>query len=101
MCLSDLGPVSGIDEATGTAEVDLAGRTTRVSLAPLVLEGVTVEPGDWLLVHTGLAVKVLDAAEAAGILAGREEMVTHQEPAVHETAAHETAAHEEDEADER
>lgn len=84
MCLSDLGPVLGIDADTGTAEVDLAGRVTRVSLAPLVLEGTAVAPGDWLLVHTGLAVQVLDAADAAGILASREEIASREEMTTHE-----------------
>ncbi len=74
MCLSDLGPVLSVDATRGTAEVDLAGRHRQVSLAPLVLDGASVAPGDWLLVHTGLAVEVLDAVEAAVIVANREEL---------------------------
>lgn len=75
MCLSDVGPVLRVDAFAGTAEVDLAGRSMKVSLAPLVLDGLQVTPGDWLVVHTGLAVELLDATEAARILATRAEMV--------------------------
>lgn len=84
MCLSELGPVLSIDDGTGTAEVDLAGRTSKVSLAPLVLDGTRVAPGDWLLVHTGLAVELLDAAEAAEIMANREELSRTEEDLTHE-----------------
>lgn len=84
MCLSDLGPVLSIDDEAGTAEVDLAGRTSKVSLAPLVLDGTQVEPGDWLLVHTGLAVELLDAADAAEIAASRLELSHIEEGLTHE-----------------
>ena len=56
MCLADLGPVLAVDEAAGTAEVDLGGVRRSVSLAPLVLDGRPVVPGEWVVVHTGLAV---------------------------------------------
>lgn len=74
MCLSDLGPVLCIDEPRGTAAVDLAGRTAEVSLAPLILDGVVVSVGDWLLVHTGLAIERLDPEAAAEIVAARQEL---------------------------
>lgn len=79
MCLSDVGPVLSVDDGTGFAEVGLAGRTIAVSLAPLLLEGVEVAPGDWLLVHTGLAVELLDAADAAEIVASRAELAPIKE----------------------
>jgi hydrogenase expression/formation protein HypC len=84
MCLSDLGPVLSIDGVAGIAEVDLAGRTAKVSLAPLVLDGTQVAPGDWLLVHTGLAVELLDAADAAEIVASRSELSRIEEGLTHE-----------------
>jgi hydrogenase assembly chaperone HypC/HupF len=84
MCLSDLGTVLSVDDGSGTAEVDLAGRTAEVSLAPLVLDGTKVAKGDWLLVHTGLAVELLDAAEAAEIIASREEFSRAEEDLTHE-----------------
>ena len=76
MCLSDLGPVVALDEDGATATVELAGRMRRVSLAPLVLEGRPVVPGDWLVVHTGLAVEVMDPAAAMEVVAARREMET-------------------------
>jgi hydrogenase maturation factor len=45
-----------------------------VSLALLVLEGEPVEPGDWVLVHTGFAVSLLDPAEGAELTRLRREM---------------------------
>ena len=71
MCLADLGAVVRVDAAAGSAEVDLAGRTRTVSLAPLLLDGRAVAPGDWLLVHTGLAIEVLDETDAAEIATAR------------------------------
>lgn len=87
MCLSDLGPVSSVDEVAGTAQIDLAGRTARVSLAPLLLDGLQVAPGDWLLVHTGLAVELLDAEAAAEIVASRAELLPSGEVPTHELRA--------------
>ncbi len=74
MCLSDLGPVVALDDDGATATVELEGRMRRVSLAPLVLEGRLVGPGDWLVVHTGLAVEVMDPAVAMEVVAARQEM---------------------------
>ncbi len=49
------------------AEVD--GRPRTISLAVLTLEGGAVAPGDWVLVHTGFAVRRLEPVEAAELLA--------------------------------
>ena len=75
MCLADLGPVLSVDTVAGTAEVDLAGRTKVVSLAPLVWDGRSVVAGDWLVVHTGLAVEIMDQTAAAEVVASRNEML--------------------------
>lgn len=74
MCLADLGRVLGLDDAAGTARVRLDDREIDVSLAPLVLTGATPGVGDWLVVHTGLAVEVLDPDEAERIRDARAEM---------------------------
>jgi hydrogenase assembly chaperone HypC/HupF len=74
MCLADLGPVVALETGGGFATVDLAGRLRRVCLAPLVLEDRQPRVGDWLLVHTGMAVEVLDEASALEVVAAREEM---------------------------
>jgi hydrogenase expression/formation protein HypC len=68
MCLSQVGRVTSVDEA-GLAVVEVEGLPHRVSLAPLVLDGRSVRPGDWVLIHTGLAVEVLDEADALGLIA--------------------------------
>ncbi|HEU5084527.1 MAG TPA: HypC/HybG/HupF family hydrogenase formation chaperone [Acidimicrobiales bacterium] len=72
MCFAQVGRVVALDGAAG-AIVDVDGRRRPVSLAALVLDGTTPRPGDWLLIHTGFALDVLDPADAADIAAlGRE-----------------------------
>ena len=75
MCLADLGPVLSVDDGRWQRPrwTWRVGRKV-VSLAPLVLDGHPVEPGDWLVVHTGLAVELLDETAAADVVAAREEM---------------------------
>ena len=60
-------------------EVD--GRERRISLAPIVLTGATVEVGDWVVAQTGLAVSVLDPEEAERVLAARQELFDDEEAA--------------------
>jgi hydrogenase expression/formation protein HypC len=67
VCLSDAGPVVALDGHD--ALVDLTDGRRRVSLAPLVLDGGRVAAGDWVLVHTGFAVAVVDATEGGAIQA--------------------------------
>lgn len=55
------------DRSEAVAEVD--GRRRNISLAVLTLEGGAVAPGDWVLVHTGFAVRHLEPAEADELLA--------------------------------
>lgn len=68
MCLSEVGRVTEIRDGV-EAVVDVDGWERRVSLVALVLDGQSPTPGDWLLVHTGFAVEVLDQAEALGLAA--------------------------------
>lgn len=74
MCLADVGLVLGVDERSATATVDMGGRQASVSLAPLVLTGVSPGVGDWLVVHTGLAVELLAGDDASAIRDARAEM---------------------------
>lgn len=67
MCLSEAGRVRSV--LGGEALVDVDGVTRRVSLAPIVLGGGTIAVGDWVLVHTGLAVDRLDPDDAAELSA--------------------------------
>jgi hydrogenase expression/formation protein HypC len=65
MCLSEAGLV--VTVADGRAVVDVDGITKEISLAPIVLDGRQVGPGDWVLLHTGLAVDLLDERTATAM----------------------------------
>lgn len=73
MCVSDVGRVAALSADGATAELVEGGPRRAVSLAVLVLEGTSVGVGDWVEVHTGLAVGVLDGDDAAARLAALEE----------------------------
>jgi hydrogenase assembly chaperone HypC/HupF len=73
MCLGIPGQV--IEMVDGyfdqIALVDVVGARRRINVG--MLEEV-VRPGDWLMIHLGFAVAVVDKAEAARALAGLELM---------------------------
>lgn len=60
MCTSCVGRVVEIDAGDGAAVVDTDGGRVRASLVMLDLEGRTPTVGDWVLMHTGFAVDVVD-----------------------------------------
>jgi hydrogenase expression/formation protein HypC len=64
MCVSEAGLVLAV-EGDETALVSVAGSERRVPLIVVAGDGETVAPGDWLLIHTGLAVARITAEEAA------------------------------------
>ncbi|HEX2436884.1 MAG TPA: HypC/HybG/HupF family hydrogenase formation chaperone [Methylomirabilota bacterium] len=71
MCLAIPGQIVEItDEANRLARVDVAGvrRTINVGL----LDGVA--PGDWVLIHVGFALSVVDEEEAMATLTLLQEM---------------------------
>jgi hydrogenase assembly chaperone HypC/HupF len=72
MCLSLVGRVRSVDGDEAVVVVDGAER--RISLAPLVLTGVVVAPGDWVVAQTGLAVTLLEPEDAEQVLAARREL---------------------------
>lgn len=77
MCLAVPGKVlsvAGDDPILRTGRVDFGGIVKEVHLA-YVPEAV---PGDYVLVHVGFAITVLDAAEAGRV---REALETLEEPA--------------------
>lgn len=74
MCLSAAGRIVSIDADRHEAVVDVDGMTRAVSLAVLTLEGRALAPGDWVMVHTGFALEVLDEASVTDLLALREQM---------------------------
>jgi hydrogenase expression/formation protein HypC len=71
MCLAIPGQIVAIvDDELRLATVEVAGvrRTVNVGL----FDGIDV--GDWVLVHVGFAISVVDEAEAAATLALLQEM---------------------------
>lgn len=64
MCVGDVGRVAALSADGATAELVEGGPRRAVSLAVLVLEGTPVVVGDWVEVHTGLAIGVLDEDDA-------------------------------------
>jgi hydrogenase expression/formation protein HypC len=74
MCLSSAGRVSAVSADGAHAVVDVGGSHRSVSLAVLVLEDRPPEPGEWVLIHTGLAVEIIDEAAAAVLTDMLEDM---------------------------
>jgi hydrogenase assembly chaperone HypC/HupF len=75
MCLEAVGQVLDFDpDAQGIAIVQAEGRLSRVSLVMLDLDEIVVSRGDWLLAHTGLAIKVLAEDDAKEIEDQRRQM---------------------------
>lgn len=65
MCVELEAVVVSVDREAHVAVVDDGRGLHRVSLALLALEGVSVDAGDRVAVHTGLAVRRVDPAAAA------------------------------------
>lgn len=74
MCLSAAGRIVSIDADRHEAVVDVDGMSRTVSLAVLTLEGHAPAPGDWVMVHTGFAIELLDERAVIDLLALRAEM---------------------------
>ncbi len=74
MCLSLTGRIRAIEGEH--AVVAVGGSSRRVSLAMLLLEHQPVAPGDWVLIHTGFAVAVLDPEEGAALARWQREVET-------------------------
>jgi hydrogenase maturation factor len=72
MCLSDLGRVVSFDVGRYQATVDVDGRLVDVSTVALGLDEPPPRMGDWLVIHTGLAVERLTGAQAAEVLGARD-----------------------------
>lgn len=73
MCLADLGRVRTVTDDGATATVAVGDRDHTVSLALLVVDGVTIAPGDWLVCHLGLATDRVSPGDAASITAARQD----------------------------
>jgi hydrogenase expression/formation protein HypC len=76
MCLAI--PVKVVSIAGDEAETELAGvrRRTSIALTP------EVKVGDYVLLHTGYAIGVIDEVEARETLELLEEIISHSEEVV-------------------
>ena len=75
MCLSEAACV--VEVEGDSAVVDLRGARRRVPLVMLTFAGEVITAGDWLLLHTGLAVARISATEAAEVNAIRHQGAPH------------------------
>ncbi|MBJ8348467.1 HypC/HybG/HupF family hydrogenase formation chaperone [Antrihabitans sp. YC2-6] len=75
MCLGIPGQVVRMLEGYGNqlALVDVVGEQRRVNIGMLP-EEVTLEPGDWIVIHMGFAMEKVDKAGADAAMAGLEMM---------------------------
>ena len=70
MCLAIPGRViEVVDEANRLALVDVAGVRRTVNIGLLDVDGQGAQPGDWVLIHVGFALSLVDEDEAAATLA--------------------------------
>lgn len=70
MCLAIPGRViEVVDAGNRLALVDVAGVRRTVNIGLLDADGQSAEPGDWVLIHVGFALSLVDEEEAAATLA--------------------------------
>ena len=69
MCLAIPGRVIEVVDADNRlALVDVAGVRRTVNIGLLDADGHSAEPGDWVLIHVGFALSLVDEEEAAATL---------------------------------
>ncbi len=77
MCLGVPGEITAIDDAqAGTAWVEISGVRRSVSLACLLDDATSLDSllGQWVLVHVGFAMSLIEPEEARRTLALLAEM---------------------------
>ncbi len=73
MCLGIPGQVVELVDANNQlAKVEVAGVRRNINIG--LLDDVAIEPGDWVLIHVGFAMAVIDEVEAARALEGLQLM---------------------------
>ncbi len=73
MCLGIPGQVIELVDANNQlAKVEVAGVRRNINIG--LLDDVAIEPGDWVLIHVGFAMAVIDEVEAARALEGLQLM---------------------------
>jgi len=67
MCLGIPGQVvERLEDQPHLAKVDVAGIKRKVNIGPVEKDGV--KPGDWVLIHMGIAMSIMDEEEARSTL---------------------------------
>ena len=81
MCLGIPGRVVEVLDGNAgmLALVDVLGARRPINLG--MLEDISVEPGEWVLIHMGFALERIDEAKAAAAMAGLEMMGRARDPA--------------------
>ncbi len=81
MCLGIPGRVVEVLEGNAgmLALVDVLGAERPINLG--MLEDMAVEPGQWVLIHMGFALELIDEAKAEQALSGLEMMGRARAPA--------------------
>ena len=80
MCLAIPGKILSVNECLPeirTARVDFGG-----VVRPVCIQWVDAEPGDYILVHAGMAIAVIDPDEAAETLRLLERMAGEPEATI-------------------
>jgi hydrogenase expression/formation protein HypC len=72
MCLGIPGQVIELLDGYGgqLALVDVSGAPRKINIGMLQLDQQDLAPGDWVLIHMGFALELIDEAEAQEALAG-------------------------------
>jgi len=80
MCLGIPGKVVRTLDGNGgmLALVDVLGAERPINLG--MLEDITVDPGQWILIHMGFALERIDEAKAYEAMSGLEMMGQAREP---------------------
>jgi hydrogenase expression/formation protein HypC len=88
VCLAIPGRViEVVDEANRLALVDVAGVRRTVNIGLLDADGDGAAPGDWVLIHVGFALSLVDEEEAAATLAMLQGMGADYEQELEELKA--------------
>jgi hydrogenase expression/formation protein HypC len=85
MCLAIPGQIREVvDDANRLARVEVAGVQRNVNIGLLDVDGTSVGPGDWVLIHVGFAISQIDEAEARATRELLEQMGAEYEQELHE-----------------
>jgi hydrogenase expression/formation protein HypC len=75
------------DERHRLARVDVVGVRRTVNIGLLDVDGRSVQPGDWVLIHVGFALSRVDEEEAAATLRLLQQMGAEYEQELEELKA--------------